>query len=79
MPAPEYPSWVPDWFKENANYRDTRPFCWINKQAVRNPRMHKNRNGLPACGARVDVCALEYENTTSAAQPCKRCFPDEEA
>ncbi len=71
----EFPSWVPDWFKDRDH--NSLPYCWVFKGAVKEPRMHKNRNGIPACGTRVDVCALEYETKIDAncGEPCGRCFP----
>jgi len=74
-----WPSWVPEWFKEK-EHLSTLPYCWIYKGAVKDPKMHRNRNGIPACGTRVDVCALEYETDIgdNFGDPCRRCFPEME-
>lgn len=73
---PKHPNWVPEWFKKR--HQNSSPFCWVYKGAVKNPRMHRNHNGIPACGTRVDVCALEYETEMDGnfGEPCKRCFPN---
>lgn len=69
-------------------------YCFVLKSGVPNPKIHKVKTGpvtwsdgrtedhiLPACGTRIDVCALETEwaygidGMGHAGDPCGKCFP----
>jgi hypothetical protein len=69
-------------------------FCFVHKGSVPNPRIHRvkprkvdwsdgstDTRDLPACGTKVDVCAIEYEHAPDiesmghAGDACGRCFP----
>jgi hypothetical protein len=68
--------------------------CYVNKGSVPNPKLHRVKprqvnwssgttetRDLPACGTKVDVCAIEYEHGETieslgyAGDACGRCFP----
>lgn len=57
-------------------------YCFL-KSSTPDAKVHKAQrgSGIPACGTRVDTCALETEWAdtipTWAGDPCGKCFPVE--
>lgn len=50
-------------------------FCFLFKQGMSGVYHRCSENDMPACGSRVDVCALEIaDEKPSGCVPCKRCF-----
>jgi len=69
--------------------RNTGPrYVWVNKSGVSGAKFHRAKRGwvkwsdgktrpewLPACGTRIDVCAIDHAQSAYAGDLCRRCFP----
>lgn len=54
-------------------------FCFVLKAGCAGVYHRCREDGLPACGTRVDTCALEHDKSPEGLgyRPCRRCFPEE--